>query len=142
MNQTNKSTWDEKFGRTFSESELKEFNIVTVDEDGGESDAIPVNYDDGQNEYDAVRDILENALIRKEYKIWKVGDPLREYTTQEKFEEFDVLYLVDKSWEYFLFPALLYSVNEEESTVTLKYINYRDDEIKTETVKYKDGKDS
>ena len=138
MNETNKKIWDDEFSKQPSTS--SDDCCFSMDDNGNYSEAIPLGYDDEQKEYSAVKDIIENAIFKKEYKLWKIRSELKDFCTSEPIEPFDVVYCLDESWEYPLFPVIIHSINKNENTVIVKFVDHKEDEVITKVMSIKHNK--
>lgn len=127
MNKNNFDIWKSIVDKEWIPSEND-----TTDENG--CFVKPLNFDEEQKEYDAVREIIDNAIINKDYKTWKNKSQLVEtYNEQHSpIEEFDVVYVFESSFEYPLRPVLITKI--EETSITIKFINNSSDEVMTYTI--------
>ena len=134
INEINKKVWERIFGETPIEMED---GILSVDDEGNSTSAEPLGFDEGQKEYDAVREITESAVFTKTYKIWKGETKLYSAVTGKPINEFDVIFYLDAAWEYPVKLMLVYKINEENNSIIVKYIDYDEDEVVTHMIKYK-----
>lgn len=129
MNKENFEIW-----KSIVEKEWIPSEDGAVDENGNYIK--PLNFDDEQKEYDALRTIIDGAIKNKNYKTWKLKSDLVE-TYDEKhtpIEEFDVLYTFGSTFEEPYRPILVTKMTE--NAMTVKFIDYEDDEVKTFNINF------
>lgn len=128
MNKENFEIW-----KSIVEKEWIPSENDLVDENGNYIK--PLNFDEEQQEYDALRVIIDGAIKNKNYKTWKLKSDLVETYNDNHtpIEEFDVVYAFDSSFEMPYRPVLITNIIED--IVAVKFINQRNDEVITEHVK-------
>ena len=125
-NENNKKIWDEIFKRTPNYDE----SVMCCDDNGNYTVATPIGFDDDQKTYDALKEIIENAIKTKEYKTYKIGSAFVETYGNIKPDilPYDVIYLFTESWEEPLFPVLVKDINISKDEMTILYLGGPDHE--------------
>lgn len=131
----NKKIWDNIFHKT------PNFNNTTMccDDNGNYTVATPIGFDDEQKTYDALKEIIENAIKTKEYKTYKVGSAFVETygNIKPNILPYDVIYLFTESWEEPLFPVLVKDINISKDKMTILYLGGKENEdVITKTINY------
>ncbi len=110
MNKENKKIWDDIFEK---QPELDD-SVMCKNENGNYVAATPIGFGDEQKTYDALKDIIEGAIKKKNYKTWHIGTKLIETYTEEHLpiEEYDVIYFFSKDWEEPLFFAMVKNITD------------------------------
>lgn len=119
-NEINKKIWDNIFSKNPNQDE----SVMQRDDNGNYTVATPIGFDDEQKTYDALKEIIENAIKTKEYKTYKIGSAFVETYGNIKPDilPYDVIYLFTESWEEPLFPVLVKDINISKDEMTILYL--------------------
>lgn len=122
INEENKKIWDKWYNR---ESHKEEDGVYQVNENGI-SAAEPLNYDEEQMLFDAIFEIICNAVNERKYKIWTEYRPLVDGITKEPIQLFDVVFILDNAFSYprrLAVVTKIENVSDNDKILTLKYID-------------------
>lgn len=139
-NEVNKKFWDDVFAQVPPTSDTDCCHVCCEGENGHYVPATPLGYDDEMKEYSAVKDLTENSIKDKSYKCWKIGSTLLDTYAPNKIEIclFDVIYVFTSDWEIPKFPVLITEINETEHSITVAFIDDRNDGVIKSKLNYKD----
>lgn len=124
INIENKKIWDHWFKH---ESNKEKDGVYQVNENGI-STAEPLNDDEEQMLFDAVFEIICNAVNERKYKIWTEYRPLVDGITKEPIQLYDVVFILDNAYSYPKGLAVVTKI-ENGKTLQVKYINADTDEV-------------
>lgn len=128
VNIENKKIWDKWYNR---KSHKEEDGIYQVNENGI-SAAEPLNDDEEQILFDAIFEIICNAVIERKYKIWTEYRPLVDGMTKEPIQLFDVVFILDNAFSYPKGLAVVTKIenySDNGKVLTLKYIDSDTEEV-------------
>lgn len=128
INEENKKIWDQRYNR---ESNKEEDGVYQVDENGI-SAAEPLNDDEEQMLFDAIFEIICNAVNERKYKIWTEFRPLVDGITKEPIKLFDVVFILDNAFSYPKGLAVVTKIENDSDNnkiLTLKYIDADTEEV-------------
>lgn len=128
INEENKKIWEQWYNR---ESHKEEDGVYQINENGI-SAAEPLNDDEEQMLFDAIFEIICNAVKERKYKLWTEFRPLVDEVTKEPIQLFDVVFILGNAFSYPVRPAVVTKIeyySENGKVLTLEYIDEDTEEV-------------